>query len=91
MSGIRGHDGLSLFPHVEERNCPTMPNLDGQDYVILNSTTNVPKALDVLHGYGRIHCLLDNDEAGRKHTKSWQSNLTDASGTSPTTITGIKT
>jgi len=49
-----------------KRNCPTMPNLDGQDYVILNSTANVPKAIDVLHGYGRIHCLLDNDEAGRK-------------------------
>ena len=54
------------FLTLRMRNCPTMPNLDGQDYVILNSTTNVPKALDVLHGYGRIHCLLDNDEAGRK-------------------------
>ena len=54
------------FLTLRKRNCPTMPNLDGQDYVILNSTTNVPKALDVLHGYGRIHCLLDNDEAGRK-------------------------
>ena len=44
----------------------TMPNLDGQDYVILNSVSNVSKAIDVLHGYERIHCLLDNDEAGRK-------------------------
>ena len=42
-----------------------MPNLDGQDYIILNSVANVSKAIDVLHGYGRIHCLLDNDEAGR--------------------------
>ena len=48
------------------RNCPTMPSLDGQDYVILNSVSNVSKAIDVLHGYGCIHCLLDNDEAGRK-------------------------
>lgn len=46
-------------------NCPTMPNLDGQDYVILNSVAIVSKAIDVLHGYERIHCLLDNDEAGR--------------------------
>ena len=46
-------------------NCPTMPNLDGQDYIILNSVANVSKAIDVLHGYERIHCLLDNDEAGR--------------------------
>lgn len=42
-----------------------MPNLDRQDYVILNSVSNVSKAIDVLHGYERIHCLLDNDEAGR--------------------------
>ena len=54
------------FLTLRKRNCPTMPNLDGQDYVILNSTANVPKAIDVLHGYRRIHCLLDNDEAGRK-------------------------
>ena len=43
-----------------------MPNLDRQDYIILNSVSNVSKAIDVLHGYERIHCLLDNDEAGRK-------------------------
>ena len=54
------------FLTLRIRNCPTMPNLDGLDYVILNSTANVPKAIDVLHGYGRIHCLLDNDEAGRR-------------------------
>ena len=54
------------FLTLRMRNCPTMPSLDGQDYVILNSVSNVSKAIDVLHGYGRIHCLLDNDEAGRK-------------------------
>lgn len=53
------------FLALRMKNCPTMPNLDGQDYVILNSVANVSKAIDVLHGYGRIHCLLDNDEAGR--------------------------
>ena len=42
-----------------------MPIVDGQDYVILNSVANVSKAIDVLHRYERIHCLLDNDEAGR--------------------------
>ena len=54
------------FLTLRMKNCPTMPNLDGQDYVILNSVANVSKAIDVLHGYGRIHCLLDNDEAGRR-------------------------
>ena len=54
------------FLTLRTKNCPTMPNLDGQDYVILNSTSNVSKAIDILYGYERIHCLLDNDEAGRK-------------------------
>ena len=54
------------FLTLRMKNCPTMPDLDRQDYVILNSTANVSKAIDVLHGYGRIHCMLDNDEAGRK-------------------------
>ncbi len=54
------------FLTLRMKNCPAMPSLDGQDYVILNSVANVSKAIDVLHGYERIHCLLDNDEAGRK-------------------------
>ena len=54
------------FLTLRMKNCPTMPSLDGQDYVILNSVANVSKAIDVLHGYWRIHCLLDNDEAGRR-------------------------
>lgn len=53
------------FLTLRIKNCPTMPNLYGQDYIILNSVANVSKAIDVLHGYERIHCLLDNDEAGR--------------------------
>lgn len=53
------------FLTLRMKNCPTMPNLDGQDYIILNSVSNVSKATDALHGYERIHCLLDNDEAGR--------------------------
>ena len=54
------------FLTLRMKNCPIMPNLDRQDYVILNSVSNVSKAIDVLHEYERIHCLLDNDEAGRK-------------------------
>ena len=38
--------------------------------VILNSTVNVPKAIDVLYPYERIHCMLDNDEAGYKATRA---------------------
>lgn len=54
---------------------PSCPSLEAQDYVILNSTSNVDKAADALHGYERISCLLDNDEAGRKATLAIENAL----------------
>ena len=36
------------------------------DWLVLNSVSNVEKAVRVLHGYERIECFLDNDEAGRR-------------------------
>ena len=35
-----------------------------QDYIVLNSVANVPKALYPLGSYERIHCFFDNDRAG---------------------------
>ncbi|WP_286816158.1 toprim domain-containing protein [Bacteroides sp. Phil13] len=58
------------FLTLRMKNCPTMPDLDRQDYVILNSTVNVPKAIDVLYPYERIHCMLDNDKAGYEATRA---------------------
>ena len=57
------------FLTLRMKNCLTMPDLDRQDYVILNSTVNVPKAIDVLYPYERIHCMLDNDKAGYEATR----------------------
>lgn len=47
-----------------------MPCLDGQDYLILNSTSKVNKAIDALGSYEHIHCMLDNDDAGWKATNA---------------------
>ena len=58
------------FLTLRMKNCPTMPDLDRQDYVILNSTANVSKALDVMSLYERIHCMLDNDKAGYEATRA---------------------
>ena len=58
------------FLTLRMRNCPTIPDLDRQDYAILNSTANVSKAIDVLYPYERIHCMLDNDETGYKATRA---------------------
>ena len=46
---------------------PACPSLDAQDYV--------GKAIDALHGYERISCLLDNDDAGRKATLAIETAL----------------
>ena len=56
------------FLTIRVQKFPTYPSLEAQDYVILNSTSNVDKAIDILHDYERISCLLDNDNAGRKAT-----------------------
>ena len=44
--------------------CPKYPELDRQDYMVLNSVANVSKALYPLGNYERIHCFFDNDRAG---------------------------
>ena len=36
------------------------------DWLVLNSVSNVEKAVKALHGYNRIDCFLDNDDAGRR-------------------------
>ena len=56
-------DYLSFLTLRLER-CPDRPELDGQDYIVLNSTSNLSKAIHPLGDYERIHCFLDNDKAG---------------------------
>ena len=40
--------------------------LETGDCLVLNSVSNVEKAMKHLDGYGRINCYLDRDEAGRR-------------------------
>ena len=53
------------FLTIRVRNNPQCPRLTTQDYVILNSVSNLAKAVGVLANYTRIGCFLDNDTAGR--------------------------
>lgn len=39
-------------------------SIDKQDYIILNSVTNVSKAIDIISNYQEKQCYLDNDKAG---------------------------
>ena len=75
-------DYLSFLTLRLER-CPEHPELDGQDYIVLNSTSNLSKAIQPLGGYGCIHCFLDNDRAGmeavRELQKEYGLRIRDAS------------
>ena len=51
------------FLTLRQESCPNYPEL-GQDYIVLNSVSNVNKALYPLGNYERIHCFFDNDRAG---------------------------
>ena len=44
---------------------PEEPRLEEQDYMVLNSVTNLTKAERLLRPYTRIGCFLDNDQAGQ--------------------------
>ncbi len=52
------------FLTLRLENCPKFPELDRQDYMVLNSVANVSKALYPLGNYERIHCFFDNDRTG---------------------------
>lgn len=54
------------FLTIRMKNNPQYPRLDTQDYVILNTVSNLTKAEGILADYPKIGCFLDNDTAGRK-------------------------
>lgn len=53
------------FLTIRVRNNPQYPRLTTQDYIILNSVSNLAKAEGILADYSRIGCFLDNDTAGQ--------------------------
>ena len=57
--------------------------LKRQDYLVLNSVSNVHKALESLSHYENVQCFLDTDEAGRNAylqlSKELRKPITDAS------------
>jgi len=71
------------FLTIRTEKCPNMPCLDWQDYIILNSVSNLTKAIDWLAVYERIHCFFDNDRAGmeacRKLKEEYSYRVRDAS------------
>ena len=69
---FEGFTDYLSFLTLRLESCPERPELDGQDYIVLNSTSNLAKAIQPLGGYGRIHCFLDNDKAGMEAVRELQ-------------------
>ena len=54
------------FLTIRVNNNPDEPRTGEQDYMVLNSVTNLSKAEQLLRPYSRISCFLDNDQAGQR-------------------------
>ena len=55
---------------IRVNNHPEEPRIEAQDYMVLNSVTNLSKAERLLRPYSRICCFLDNDQAGQTAVES---------------------
>ncbi len=54
------------FLSIRVNNNPEEPRTNEQDYMVLNSVTNLLKAEQLLRPYTRIGSFLDNDQAGKR-------------------------
>ena len=61
-----GSDVCSVFEGFMDYLSAMQMGIIASDWLVLNSVSNVEKAVRALHGYERIDCFLDNDEAGRR-------------------------
>ena len=75
-------DFLSFMTLRKLKN-PQQTGLSLQDYLVLNSVTNIHKTAKRLSRYDSVQCFLDNDEAGRNTylqlSKELGKSITDAS------------
>lgn len=61
-----GSDGCAIFEGFIDYLSAMQMGIIASDWLVLNSVSNVEKAVRALHGYERIDCFLDNDDAGRR-------------------------
>ena len=71
------------FMTLKRKENPQNTGLRQQDYLILNSVTNIHKAIERLSRYDSVQCFLDNDDAGGNAylqlSKELGKSVTDAS------------
>lgn len=70
-----GSDVCSVFEGFMDYLSAMQLGIIASDWLVLNSVSNVEKALKVLGVYRRIECYLDNDDAGRRTLEKLRANF----------------
>ena len=82
-------DFLSLMTLKRKEN-PQNTGLRQQDYLILNSVTNIHKTIERLSRYDSVQCFLDNDDAGRNAYLQLSMELRNSVADASTLYNGFK-
>ena len=72
-----GSDVCAVFEGFMDYLSAMQMGIIASDWLVLNSVSNVEKALQVLGDYQRIECYLDNDDAGRRTFDRLRVNFGD--------------
>ncbi len=72
-----GSDVCSVFEGFMDYLSAMQLGIIASDWLVLNSVSNVEKALKVLGVYRRIECYLDNDDAGRRAFQKLRDSFGD--------------
>ena len=72
-----GTDVCAVFEGFMDYLSAMQMGIIASDWLVLNSVSNVEKALQVLGDYQRIECYLDNDNAGRRTFDRLRVNFRD--------------
>ena len=69
---------------------PQRTGLSQQDYIVLNSVSNIHKVTEKLSHYENIQCYLDNDDAGRKAYQQLAKELGNSVSNGSTLYDSVK-
>ncbi len=78
------------FMTLKRKEKPQNTGLRQQDYLILNSVTNIHKAIERLSRYDSVQCFLDNDDAGRNAYLQLSMELRNSVADASTLYNGFK-
>ena len=78
------------FMTLKKKENPQNTSLRQQDCMVLNSVTNIHKAVERLSRYDSVQCFLDNDDAGRNAYLQLSMELRNSVADASTLYNGFK-